>query len=65
MVFLSRVTALTIGPANVALPASLINENERGELTITTYVQIGSNFLTKESLDFAIMVLISCMTSGM
>ena len=57
MVLLPRVTTLTIGPANVALPASLINENERGELTITTYVQIGSSFLSKESLDFAIMVL--------
>ena len=45
-----------IEATHVALPVSLIPEEERERLIITTYIQIGNNFLYKEHLELAVMV---------
>ena len=47
---------LMIEATDVALPVSLIREEERGGLIITAYIQIGDNFLYREHLELAIMV---------
>ena len=51
-----RTNGLTIEPANVALPISLVGENTEGQLMFTLYVQIGDMFLSLEQLETAIMV---------
>ena len=52
----SSKSMLTIGPENIALPLSLIGQNDEGDLLFTTFVQINESFLLKEQLNSAIMV---------
>ena len=47
---------LRVDPMNIAIPVSLIGENERGQLKFTLYVQLPDGFLSREQLELAIQV---------
>ena len=47
---------LRVDPMNIAIPVSLIGENERGHLRFTLYVQLSDGFLSREQLELAIQV---------
>lgn len=56
-----RVSNLTILPSNIAIPTSLINENENGQLHIVFYVQIEEGFLLGDQLEMAVQVILDCI----
>lgn len=41
---------------NIAIPTSLIVQDEEGQLKFTLYVQLSDGFLSKEQLQVAILV---------
>ncbi len=51
-----RLSDLKIDATNVALPSSLIFEDDEGQLVFTFYVQVGDGFLSKEQLQPALLV---------
>ncbi len=53
------VDDLKVDSTNIALPSSLIFENEEGQLVFTLYIQFGDGFLSIEQLEPALMVRIS------
>ena len=53
---LYRVTGLKVVPMNIAIPTSLIIEDEEGQLQFTTYIQLTDGFLSKKQLELALMV---------
>jgi hypothetical protein len=55
--FSSRtVVNLAVSPVNVAIPVSLITENDEGQLVFQFYIQLSSTFLSFEDLEFAVQV---------
>ena len=54
----NRVSNLTILPSNIAIPTSLIDENENGQLQIVFYVQTEEGFLFGYQLEMAVQVTI-------
>lgn len=48
-----------VEPANIAIPTSLILEDNEGQLVFTLYVQLAEGFLSKEQLEPALMVLLN------
>ena len=52
----ARVANLTVEPMNIAIPLSLIGENEEGQLMFTFYVQFPDGFISKELLELALQV---------
>ena len=52
-----RFTNLKVEPLNVAIPSSLIGQNE-GHLKFTFYVQFSDGFLSKKQLKIAVEVRI-------
>jgi hypothetical protein len=55
--FSSRtVVNLAVSPVNVAIPVSLITENDEGHLVFQFYIQLSSTFLSLEDLEFAVQV---------
>ena len=57
---LCRVINITVDPANVAIPTSLINQNDMGQLEFVFYVQVLNGFISIEDLQLAVQV---CMDS--
>ena len=51
-----RITDLKIDPTNVAIPTSLIYENDQGQLVFTFYVQLSDSFVSKRDLQLAVQV---------
>ena len=51
-----RVINLTVDPTNVAIPTSLIDQNDRGQLKFMFYIQISDSFLSKKDLQLAVQV---------
>lgn len=41
---------------NVAIPTSMIGQDDEGKLRFTFYVQLSDGFLSKEQLQLALMV---------
>lgn len=54
---------LRIDPMNVAIPVSLIGEDERGQLRFTLYIQLSDGFLSKEHLHSAIQASMHAATT--
>lgn len=46
----------TINPMNVAIPVSLIGEDEMGQLKFTVFIQVSNGYLSKEHLNLATQV---------
>ena len=57
-----RVTDLKINPTNVAIPTSLIDENDQGQLVFTFYVQLSDSFLSRRDLQLAVKVNVKLAT---
>ena len=53
-----RESNLTILPSNIAIPTSLISENENGQLQIVFYVQTEEGFLLGDQLEMAVQVIV-------
>ena len=51
-----RVIDLKVDPTNIALPSSLVFEDDDKQLIFTVYVQVGEGFLSKDQLQPALMV---------
>ena len=51
-----RVINLTVDPTNVAIPTSLIDQNDRVQLAFMFYIQISDSFLSKADLQLAVQV---------
>ena len=55
---LYRVMDLKIEPANVAIPTSMIDQDENGQLKFTFYIQTSDGFLLREQIMSAFEVRI-------
>ena len=55
-----RVINIAVDPANVAIPTSLINQNDVGQLEFLFYIQVLNGFISIEDLQLAVQV---CMDS--
>ena len=61
---LYRVTGLKVDPTNIAIPTSLIIEDEEGQLQFTTYIQLTDGFLSKKQLELALLVSLLSMNAA-
>ena len=52
-----RLANVVVEPVNIAIPVSLIGQNDDGELMFTFYVQLSDSFLSKENIELAVQVL--------
>ena len=49
------MTDLKVDPTNIAIPSSLVRDDDEGQLLFTLYVQLAEGFLSKEQLEPALM----------
>ena len=58
------MTSLKVDPTNIAIPTSLITQDDEGQLQFTIYIQVTDGFLAKKQLESALMVTRSLLDLG-